>query len=148
VLQKLEELVVSDAAVIEIYDSEVFLREIMGEKGLKVSRSWGQNDLMGKYLFAFYNERDIAELFLVQERYQILLILSLSSHPVIIEIIFKNNRLFRDWSQTSWQSWYLVVSDVAGHSNSYFMEFARYFETSHLGLMLGLECLSCLTRYA
>ena len=51
---------------------------------------------MGKDLFAFYNERDIAELFLVQERYQILLILSLSSHPVIIEIIFKNNRLFRD----------------------------------------------------
>jgi len=84
----------------------------MGEKGLKVSRSWGQNDLMGKYLFAFYNERDIAELFLVQERYQILLILSLSSHPVIIEIIFKNNRLLRDWSQTSWQSWYLVVGDV------------------------------------
>ena len=36
VLQELHHLIVADAAVVEVYNSEIFLRKVMSEKGLEI----------------------------------------------------------------------------------------------------------------
>jgi len=68
---------------------------------------------MGKDLFAFYKECDIAEFFLVQQSNQIILIWSFSSDPMILEItVDLTNWLLGDGSQPPRQSQHFVANNI------------------------------------
>ena len=69
--QELHELIVGDAAVIEVHNSKGLFAEVMTELGFKVSGAGGQDYLMRKDLLIFNNEGNITKLFLVQEAYKV-----------------------------------------------------------------------------
>jgi len=71
VLQQLEQLVIADSTVIEVYDSQFFLREVVREQCFEVSRSGCQYYLMGVNLLPFHHKSYVTELLLIQEVNQV-----------------------------------------------------------------------------
>jgi hypothetical protein len=77
-------LIEVDVAVIKVYDSPFFLLEVMGEEGLEIGRSGGEDYLMSVYLFALDYQGDIAKFWLVEESYEVFVLILFKAYAKMV----------------------------------------------------------------
>ena len=72
--QQHQQLLVGQPALVEVDHAQVLLREVVAEQGLEVGRARGEDDLVRVDLLALDEQGDVAELFLVQDGEEVLLL--------------------------------------------------------------------------